>query len=68
MMIGDPFLTINKVELGYLGFFSYFSNQGAPKEDLEDYVLVRLTLYIESSFQQFPWLFPPSPYHEESFP
>ena len=35
--------------------FSYFSNQGTPKEDLGDFVLVCLTLYTETSFQQLPW-------------
>ena len=34
--------------------FLYFSNQGTPKEDLGDFVLVCPTLYTETSFQQLP--------------
>ena len=48
-MTGNPFLTMNKAKWDYPGFFSYFSNQGTPKEDFGDFVLVCLT-----PFQQFP--------------
>ena len=57
-MIGNSFLTINKVKRGY--------NQGIPKEDLGAFVLVCLTLYTKTLSNNFPELFPPSPYHKES--
>ena len=54
MMIGNSFLAINRAKWGYPGFFSYFSNQGTPKEDLGDFVLACLARYTQTPFQQIP--------------
>ena len=37
-------------------YFQFFHQQVIPKEDLGDFVLVCLTLYNETAFQQFPWV------------
>ena len=61
MMIGNLFLTVNKAKWGYPQnplnppLVSHdFSNQGTPKEDLVDFVLVCLTLYTETLYNNFP--------------